>query len=936
MGMTFLLLLAALSSTAVPEPGAKPTTPSLAIGWLDGLPAGGWAYLYGGTSEGATVETTSGRKILAYRGDDRQYSGWTVHLPKSVDLSAVRSQGGLEIEFRGLVGGEKLSLGIMDDEADGPGRKTQTRIQLSDFAKVTSDWQTVVVPLSAFEDRGYWWDESRHAEIQETMDWARIGELRISSEQGANAKAAGADHRFEFQVARLRVVPVGPKIWDPVAHWKAFRSDAPDLVVWDFGTPGSGVWKGSGDPSSQIEAHLDSAQGERFLRMSYQITKWANAGASPNPGDWSHHAGMRLRVRSKRSAAMVQLALTDSSGEDWITTLPLHPGWNDLVVPFADFGRNPWYQPEGAGTDRRLDLERVGWFRLQPQENGIPGWLDIAKVELTNSVPRASESGPEPATILSNLVGWVPGSVKRFLVAGSKAPDYAILDATGKSVFTGKLSPLGRSELSGQDLTIGDFSRFDRPGRYRLAVDTLRSEVFAIDSAVYAAPFRDALRAFYFLRSGVPLAPEYAGPWARKAGHPDTALGFIEAGEGRKGLLDAHGGWYDAGDHGKYVVNGGISVATLLLLADLLPHQVPDGALGIPESGNKVSDLLDEVRFELEWMMRMQDSDGGVFFKVAGRNWPGMVMPENDLMERFAIGKTTSSTLNFAAVTAQAARLWKAIDPKFSKECLARSQKAWSWAKSHPDIAQPSEKGGSGGYGDGEFDDEFLWAATELWLATGKKSWRQEVATRLPRLGVMESADWARVQNVAMFSLALRGGKDPLAELSRQRIDSMATVLRGMIEASSLRVPQDHFRWGSNGDVANNGVVLAVDHALGGEGGNLEGLTEIVDYLLGRNPNGTSYLSGHGKPSMKNPHLRFAVADTVDAPPPGFLSGGPNSARQDDLSRNPGGVRYPRSEPARCWVDDSRSYASNEIAINWNAPVALILGYLDAHRSSSR
>ena len=90
------------------------------------------------------------------------------------------------------------------------------------------------------------------------------------------------------------------------------------------------------------------------------------------------------------------------------------------------------------------------------------------------------------------------------------------------------------------------------------------------------------------------------------------------------------------------------------------------------------------------------------------------------------------------------------------------------------------------------------------------------------------------------------------------------------------------------------------------------------------------HVTGIGRDAMSRPHLRFTAADTVDLPPPGFLSGGPNAARQDEVSKNPGGVKYPFTEPARCWVDDERSYASNEIAINWNAPYALLLGYLDA------
>ena len=870
--------------------------------------------------------------MLAYRGDDREYSGWTVRFPSLVDLSSVHKTGGLQIRFRGIRGGEKLILGLLDDESDGPERRTQTRLALNDFAKVTTDWQTVTIPLGSFEDNGYWWNAAKHAEILAAMDWKHIAEFRISSEQGANSKVTGDDHRFEFQVAEMRLVPEAPQAWSAAAHWKAFHSTEPDRAVWKWDSTDRTVMATGADPSSTMAAKLDSLDGVRVLRLDYQVGKWVFAGAKPPMADWSRHAGLAVRLHTKRSTSMVQFALIDSTGEQWVATATAHAGWNDLLVPFADFVRNPWYQPDNAGTDRRLDLGRVNYFQVQPQDVGIPGRIDLASIALTNRGSSTGANGPDPTRILIDLEGWTPGAVKRFLVAGSAGKDFAILDSSGKSVFVAALSPLGHSDLSGQDLSVGDFSKFVRPGKWRIAVDTLRSTSFVIAPDVHASIFRDALRAFYFQRASVALPESLAGVWARAAGHPDTGLDYIEAKPARKGKGAAPGGWYDAGDYGKYVVNGGISVATLLTLQDLEPKLVPDGFSRIPESRNGVGDLLDEVRWELDWMSRMQDEDGGVFFKLASTSWNGMILPASDDLPRHIIGKTTASTLNYAAVAAQASRLWKGVDPKYSASCLVRAEKAWSWAKAHPDVSAPSEHGGSGSYADSQFDDEFFWAASELWLASGKKSYRTEIASRIATLPMLESADWERTQNLGYYSLALHAGTDSLGLIARGRLDTVAANLRATLDGSPLRIPTGEFRWGSNGDLANRGVILALHHRLSGNRDDLDAMTEIVDYLLGRNPNGASYVSGHGEPSLKHPHLRYAVAGGQDAPPPGLLSGGPNAGRQDDLSHDPGGVRYTHSEPARCWIDDHRSYASNEIAINWNAPLALVLGYLDSHK----
>jgi len=723
---------------------------------------------------------------------------------------------------------------------------------------------------------------------------------------------------------------LGPILLSLASADPAPLAGGPDIALWRFDSLDRKAWSGSSDPGSTLGVRLDSSESGRFLRLDYRIQQWANAGDAPRISDWSNRAGLVLRARGHKPGSTVQVALVDATGEQWIATGRIGADWGALVVPFREFGRNPWYQPPGAGEDRRLDLQKVSRFQIQPEDQGPAGRLDVASIALTDHVPPPEAKIPDKPAILGNLVGWTPHATKRFLVAGGHSGSWKLLDDQDRVVQEGRLTAPESCAMSGLLLSTGEVSSYAKPGTYRLAVDSLRSEPFAIRRSVLEAPFRDALRAFYFLRSGVDLREEHAGPWARRGGHPDTSLGYAALDVERTGRGSAPGGWYDAGDYGKYVVNAGITVATLMHLQELLPGSVPDRGLDIPESGNGVPDLLDEIRYELDWMVRMQDADGGVFFKVAGKSWPGMVMPSQDRMPRFLIGKSTASTLNFAAAMAQASRVWKKVDAKFARDCRERAERAWAWAVAHPDVVQPAERGGSGPYADPKFGDEFLWAASELWVTTGEARWRAEVASRLAAQPMMDGAWWGGVQNLGQYSIALHKGRDSLGKAVSARLDSVALRLRGMVGSSPLRVPLRDWNWGSTGDLANRGVLLAFHHALRGDKADLEAMTEIVDHVLGRNANGTSYLSGYGVPSMRDPHLRFAVADTVALPPPGFVSGGPNGGRQDEQSRNPGGVKYPHSEPARSWVDDHRSYASNEVAINWNAPVALLLGYLSA------
>ena len=136
------------------------------------------------------------------------------------------------------------------------------------------------------------------------------------------------------------------------------------------------------------------------------------------------------------------------------------------------------------------------------------------------------------------------------------------------------------------------------------------------------------------------------------------------------------GGWYDAGDYGKYVVNGALSTGQMLLLCTLYPQAVTDQALHIPESGNGISDLLDELKYELDWLLTMQDEDGGVFHKLTAKNFSGFVSPEAYDLDRYVIGKGTAASLDFAAVLAQAARLLAPTNEFWSQKALEAAEKA--------------------------------------------------------------------------------------------------------------------------------------------------------------------------------------------------------------------------------------------------------------------
>jgi endoglucanase len=419
-------------------------------------------------------------------------------------------------------------------------------------------------------------------------------------------------------------------------------------------------------------------------------------------------------------------------------------------------------------------------------------------------------------------------------------------------------------------------------------------------------------------------------------------------------VLDVSGGWYDAGDHGKYVVNGGISVWTLL---DLYERSVQsaqadglaDGRMHIPEAGNGVPDLLDEARWEIEFLLKMQVPAGKplagmVHHKMHDKEWTELgVAPHEDKSQRVLMAPSTAATLNLAAVAAQAARLYRAFDPPFSKRCLAAAQRAFDAATAHPALFAPaSNKVGGGPYDDSDVRDEFYWAAAELFVTTGEARYGELVSRsalhdqlpiRLPGAsGDNTVLTWQNVAAAGTITLALNANGDERTR-ARAAIVRAADALLAVREHEGYGLPfaaaDGKYPWGSNSFVLNNGLVLGLAHDFTGEAKYLDALVSVMDYVLGDNPLDQSYITGYGIRPLRNPHHRFFShqlrADRPE-PPPGLVSGGPNSGLQDPIAQ---GAGLAGCAPQKCFLDHIESWSTNEVTINWNAPLAWVVWYLD-------
>ena len=551
-----------------------------------------------------------------------------------------------------------------------------------------------------------------------------------------------------------------------------------------------------------------------------------------------------------------------------------------------------------------------------------------------NSKQKMTESqAQKPLSIKVSQVGYLPTGSKYAVVPSENAAQFVIKRKADDTVrYEGSLDTPENWPLSQESvLRRANFSDFNEQGTFYLVVAGMPPSVpFTISEQTYHAPHRAALKAFYFNRASTSLDETFAGKWARPAGHADTTVAVHSS--ATTGSLDAHAvlasekGWYDAGDYGKYTVNAAIATYTLLAAYEHNTPYYDQLNTGIPESQNERPDLLDEVRWNLDWFATMQRHDGAAFHKLTTLEWPGLDMPHEDNEQRFVIGASTSATLDFAATLAVASRVFKAQDPGQAKRWLSQAKKAWEWAQQHPDVAykQPDDVK-SGEYGDDTFVDEFFWAAAELYLATEDDRYlryliKSDIEFTVP--------GWADVETLGLISL-LTHGKDALPAALYERLQQALTTLADDIvnqtTTTPYRVPmkESDFVWGSNSVLLNKAIVLLAAYRLNNNDEYLRVVHQSVSYIFGMNATGYSFVTGFGSVSPMSPHHRISASDKVEAPIPGMLVGGPHSGHQDECG-------YPYPLPADSYLDHWCSYSTNEIAINWNAPLVYVLGAVNA------
>jgi len=552
------------------------------------------------------------------------------------------------------------------------------------------------------------------------------------------------------------------------------------------------------------------------------------------------------------------------------------------------------------------------WHRLPDIDTAMRMTWAITRLALLVAALATAAHAAEPTpAIRLNSVGYLPGHQKKTSIAAN-CKQFALRRVSdGERVFEGEVSGPTTNTDTQEQLYIADFSQFNESGEFQLeASGAGMSAKFRIGTNVYNEPFYLVMRGMYLWRCGTAVTATYHGQtFHHDACHQDDA--WLDLVAGRHVKMNATGGWHDAGDYNKYVINASVTVGCMFRAWEDFPaiHRI---RLDIPESGGPIPDFLAEIKWETDWLLRMQAGDGSVYHKISTMKFGPFIMPEKETAPRFFVPWASAATADFVAMMSAASRYFRPYDAVYADRCLAAAKKSYEFLKGHPGNHNADMMGVStGGYSTSDGDDR-LWAAAELWEAAGDPEILRDAEERIRSIqGRVDRVwDWGNVSNLGLFTYVLSrrsGREEALINQVRASIISVAdAIVRTAVHHGYARPLGNSYSWGCNGAVARQVFNLQIANRLSPKREYAETSLDALNHLFGRNCFGRSFVTGLGFHPPMNPHDRRSGADNIVDPWPGYLVGGPNPRAKD-------------------WHDIQADYRTNEIAINWNSALIYAL-----------
>jgi len=544
-------------------------------------------------------------------------------------------------------------------------------------------------------------------------------------------------------------------------------------------------------------------------------------------------------------------------------------------------------------------------------------WLNEIKVTTTDKERQYPQ-------IKINQVGYTTAAEKYTAVTGwyedmtaiGAGTAFQIKRATDNSVaFSGTLALVTNYDqfVSGEKVLTGDFTTLAAPGTYYVAAAGLpNSPTFRIAGDAYDGLLRDAQRYYYLQRANLPLTEPFAEGWAHPAWHADDANAPLES--TRRVKDNVSKGWYDAGDFGKYVSPGATAVSDLLWAYELFPTLFADGQLAIPESGNGVPDILDEVRYEVDFLLNMQDAASSGFWS--------RVFPQTKTDPRFisdiAHGLTKVKPASHSAATvaalAHASIVFRTIDPAYASACLLAARNGWGYLQTSGNVPSPD-----GPYHDDDDRNDRFWAAAELFRATGEAPFHDYFLAHYQSFAAAfsasENAHGATMMDLSAFLTYLRADNRDAAAVAwiTARFNEWKGYQLARAQGTWRNTSDEatDYYWGSNAPMLNTSMDLVIGTKILGtyDTSILRVVRSNLNYVLGVNPLSFSFVSGYGGNALQNVFSNIYSDDGKPGLPPGYLAGGSNQYEGAWFSRFTG----------KCYLDDAGEWTTNEHTIYWNS-----------------
>ena len=499
-----------------------------------------------------------------------------------------------------------------------------------------------------------------------------------------------------------------------------------------------------------------------------------------------------------------------------------------------------------------------------------------------------------------------------------------LIDEDGKMVPVEKNIALKPDEASGDEVALVNLGEL-KAGHYTLE-STEGKRTLTVSEKPWKAVTNALIKGLYYQRCGCELKPEQAGIYSHPACHTAPAADW----EDRSVLRRVTGGWHDAGDYGKYVGPGAVTVGHMLYTWKLFPEGCSDD-LNIPETGNGVPDILNEARYELEWMLQMQRSDGAFHHKLTKARFAPFIMPQDDKEPEYLMPISHCATAAACACMALAYRVYKSFDEAFANRMLLSARRAWEWLMKHTDDYMPfrnPEGVFTGWYGERTDKDDRFWAACEMLAATGETEYRAE-AERLYAEGQQLTAfGWADVSGMGalccLFELGEKAGEILYDRLKADFLRQSEAALKLSQESGyGTALAADQYVWGSILPILSNALAMIMNVLLTGRQEIRDAALKQWDYALGMNALDICFVTGFGERRVMHPHHRPSDADGIEDPVPGLISGGPNNLMTFPMTKEKMG----NTPPAKYFVEETFSADTNEIAIYWNSPAIFVGAY---------